>query len=129
MNINNISISKLIYDNSLKKIISRVNYNKKDIFIKLKNIIVTKYEKKNLYFKNNEEIKEMFFSINNYFNDKINIKNILDIDLNKDELNLEYLIDDNVKIENKLQDLVIFLSHIECENENLKCKLYIVKIL
>lgn len=135
INIDNIKIDKLKYDNSLKKIICNLHYLQKDIIIKLENVNILENTNNNNYLliKNNPDIQFIFSNINDILKKKITCKidNILDIDFQKEILEIEYISNEiyENKQEKELYDLLIFVSHLEFINKNICCKLYVINIL
>ena len=70
IDIDKITIDKLKYDNSLKKVICNLHYLKKNIIIKLENVNIIDKKDNYLLIKNNSEIKFIFSNLNDIIKKK-----------------------------------------------------------
>lgn len=139
IDIDKITIDKLKYDNSLKKVICNLHYLKKNIIIKLENVNIIDKKDNYLLIKNNSEIKFIFSNLNDIIKKKIctsinKEQNIFDFDFNEDILKLNYincieLDSKEIEFDSTKYDLALFVSHIEIVNKSLHCKLYFIKII
>lgn len=128
MLIENISNENLFYDNSLKKIISKIKYDNKNIVIKLEDIQIIKLENNILFIKNSEKIKNILISVNNILQTKFKINNfIFQNDLNNEILEFDCFIQKLNK--KKSNDIILFLSHLELITKKICVKCYVINIL
>ena len=128
MLIENISNENLFYDNSLKKIISKIKYDNKNIVIKLEDIQIIKLENNILFIKNSEKIKNILISVNNILQTKFKINNfIFQNDLNNEILEFDCFIQKLNK--KKSNNIILFLSHLELITKKICVKCYVINIL
>lgn len=131
MILENITNDNLVYDNSLKKVISKIKYNKKKIIVKIDKIEIIKKENNTLFIKNSDRIKKIFNVLNNTIQEKFNIDNFIFLNdfENNDILEFHCFIkNDNFekKKENKIN---ILLSHLESISNKIYCQCYVINIL
>lgn len=129
MNINNIEMCQLEFDDSIKRIISKIKYENKDILLKLENIKIINFEKDVIEIKNDYTIKELLLNINVLFKQKINIDNILDLNLESDSLHFKCFLNNKTIEKTKKYDAILYISHLEFIKNKIKCNSYIIQIL
>jgi len=128
MIIDNISNENLFYDDSLKKIISKIKYDNKNIIIKLEDIEIIKLENNTLFIKSSEKIKNILISVNNILQTKFEISSfIFENDLNNEILEFDCFIK-NINIK-KNNNIIMYLSHLELIEKKICVKCYVIDIL
>lgn len=131
MILENITNENLYYDNSLKKVISKIRYNKKKIILKIETEEIIKLENSILFIRNSDKIKTIFNSLNNILQEKFNIDNFIFINDFDNEQILKFNCfikqwDFRKKNEYKVN---ILLSHLESISNNIYCQCYVISIL
>lgn len=127
MNINKIRCDNLLYDNSLKKIISKIKYNDKKIVIKLEDIEIVELDNNMLSIKNSNKIKNVFHNINNILQERFKINNFIFNNNFDDELLQFHCF---IKTFNKipLNKITMILSHLEFIANKTYCQCYVINV-
>lgn len=130
MILQNITNTNLFYDNSLKKVISKIKYNNKNIVIKIDNIEIIKLENNILYIKNSKKINKILNLLSKILQERFKIDNcIFQNNLDDTFLKFHCFIKNITFTKNHYYKINIFLSHLESISNKIYCQCYVIDIL